>query len=174
MKKGLLQLILTVILSLTQQAAWAGTDMNFYGTLVDTPCTVSPDDTNIQLDFSEIIDKYLYLNTRTHSRPFTIHLLDCNIIGGETVITRFEGTESSELSGYLAMNDNTIGAAVGIEAEDGRFLGLNKDSRPVTLSDGSVALNFKAFVEGEPSAIRNKNIMTGNFSATATFYLDYP
>lgn len=148
-------------------------EMQFYGTLVADPCTVAPEDTDITLEFDQIIDKYLYLNTRTHSRPFTIHLLDCDVEDGETVITHFEGLESTELPGYLAMADTTTGAAVGITEADDTFLGLNKDSRPVVLSDGSVVLNFKAFVEGEPTAIKNETIKLGEFSAVATFTLVY-
>lgn len=149
------------------------TEMQFYGTLIADPCTVAPEDTDITLEFNDIIDKYLYMNTRTHSRPFTIHLIDCDVDGSETVTTHFEGTESAELPGYLAMVDTTTGAAIGITESDNTFLGLNKDSRPVVLSDGSVALNFKAFVEGEPTAIKNEAIKLGEFNAVATFTLVY-
>lgn len=154
-----------------------GMEMDFKGTLVNEPCTVDPNDTDIQLDFGTIIDEYLYLNTRTHSQPFTIHLQDCDIDnwpGEGTVTVHFDGAEDAALPGYLAMSDTTIGAAVGLEQGDGTFLPLRKTSAPIQLSDGSVALNFKAFVEGEPQAITNKTIKLGDFSATATFFLDYP
>lgn len=155
----------------------AGTEMDFSGTLVDEPCTVDPADTDIQLDFGTVIDTYLYLNTRTNSQPFTIHLENCDIDGwtGEGgVITRFEGTQSAELPGYLAFSDSTMGAAIGIEEADGTFLGLGKNSAPHQLNDGSVALTFQAFVQGEPTALEKKSIALGSFSATATFFLEYP
>ncbi|HEJ0318282.1 TPA: type 1 fimbrial protein [Klebsiella aerogenes] len=157
--------------------ATPGTEMDFSGTLVDEPCTVDPADTDIQLDFGTVINTYLYLNTRTHSQPFTIHLENCDIDGwtGEGgVTTRFEGTESTELPGYLAFSDPTMGAAIGIEESDGTFLGLGKNSASRQLHDGSVALTFQAFVEGEPTALKNQSITLGNFSATATFFLEYP
>ena len=155
----------------------SGTEMQFSGTLVDEPCTVDPNDTDIQLDFGTIVDKYLYKNTRTHSQPFTIHLLDCNIDGwgGDgTVTARFEGSESLSLPGFLAFSEPTMGAAIGIEESDGTFLGLNKNSIPVKLADGSVALNYQAFVQGEPDALKNESLTLGDFSATTTFFLEYP
>lgn len=168
-------LILKLLLfsSVAHAGVTPDTEMQFYGTLVADPCTVAPEDTDITLEFDEIIDKYLYLNTRTHSRPFTIHLIDCDVEGSETVTTHFGGVESATLPGYLAMTDTSTGAAVGITEADDTFLGLNKDSRPIVLSDGSISLNFKAFIEGEPAAIKNETIKLGEFSATATFYLEY-
>lgn len=162
-----------VITPVGYSATTPGTELQFSGTLVADPCTVAPDDESIDVEITDIIDKYLYINTRTHSKPFTIHLLDCDVETGETVITRFEGSESSELPGYLAMVDTTTGAAVGITEADDTFLGLNKDSRPVELSDGSMALNFKAFIEGEPTALKNEAIKLGEFNAVATFTLVY-
>lgn len=169
--------LLLVIMTAAQATDNVGMKMNFHGTLVDEPCNVSPDDTDIHLDFGTIVDEYLYLNTRTHSQPFTIHLIDCDIDtwpGDGTVTVRFEGAEDIVLPGYLAMSDTSIGAAVGIEEGDGTFLGLGKVSSPIQLADGTVGLNFRAFVEGEPQAIQSRTIKLGDFSATATFFLDYP
>jgi type 1 fimbria pilin len=172
--------ILMLILSRSVSATGTdGTKMNFHGTLVDEPCTISPADTDIKLDFGTINDKDLYANNRTNSMPFVIHLEDCNIDGlpdGANVVVHFEGAEDTKMnqSGYLSMSDTTIGAAIGIEEEDGTFLGLHKNSAPVKLVDGSITLNFKAFVEGEPIALSSKTIKLGDFSATSTFILDYP
>ncbi|MED7793082.1 fimbrial protein [Klebsiella aerogenes] len=170
-------LILISVPLATVQASSAGTEMQFSGTLVDEPCTVVPEDTDIQLDFGTIVDKYLYTNKRTHSQQFTIHLQDCNIDdwgGAGTVTVRFEGAESADLPGYLAFSDPMMGAAIGIEEADGTFLGLNKNSTPQMLSDGSVALTYQAFVQGEPEALENKSLVLGAFDATATFFLEYP
>lgn len=160
-------------------ATSTGADVNFHGTLVDEPCTIAPDDTDIHLEFGTIIDKGLYTNVRTSSMPFTIHLEDCNTTSlpdGGTVVVHFEGAEDANMgkTGYLATTDPTIGIGIGIEQEDGTFLGLNKDSSPVTLANGSIALNFQAFVEAEPDAIANKTIKLGDFSSTTTFLLNYP
>ncbi|WP_189389331.1 fimbrial protein [Buttiauxella sp. B2] len=167
-------ILFLVVQDVAAATATPDTEMQFSGTLVSEPCTIAPDDTEITLDFAEIIDKYLYINTRTHSLPFIIHLQDCDVTGAETVITHFEGAQSTELPGYLTMGNATIGAAIGIEEKDGSFLGLNKDSKPVQLVDGSTALTFQAFVEGEPTALKNQTITLGEFSSTATFFLEYP
>ncbi len=163
-------------------AAWAvqsttGTELDFSGTLVDEPCTVAVDDTDIQLDFGSIIDKGLYDENRSPIQPFTIHLVDCNIDewgGSGDVTTRFEGTQSVELPGYLALNDASMGVAIGINEADGSFLGLGKNSQPQKLADGSLELNYEAFVQVEPTAQEKQSIALGSFSATATFFLEYP
>lgn len=170
-------MVASVNISPLYAAETEGTQMNFHGTLVNEPCTVAPGDESITLDFGTVIDDYLYLNTRTHSQPFTIHLQDCDIDGwpGDGSVTvRFSGVQSSELPGYLAMSNAAMGAVIGMEQEDGSFLPLDQTSVPITLSNGGVGLNFKAFVEGEPTALQNKTIVKGAFSATATFYLEYP
>lgn len=65
---------------MTPSAEAAATDnLNFDGTLVAEPCTLDPDTTNITLDFGILVDKYLYINTRTHSKPFSIRLLECDL-----------------------------------------------------------------------------------------------
>ncbi|TFZ52682.1 type 1 fimbrial protein [Serratia proteamaculans] len=158
-------------------AAQGGTSMHLHGALVDEPCYVQPGDESITLDFGTVIDKYLYLNSRTNSQPFTIHLVDCNIDswpGGGTVTARFEGTESPELPGYLAVSNANSGVAIGLEESDGKLLPLGQNSAAITLANGSNALDFKAFVAGEPSALQNSALALGEFSAVTTFYLEYP
>lgn len=63
-------------------------NLHFDGTLVAEPCELDPNTTDITLDFGTVIDKYLYLNTRTHSQPFAINLIECDIsLGKEVVMT---------------------------------------------------------------------------------------
>ncbi|MEZ2604126.1 fimbrial protein [Kluyvera intermedia] len=151
--------------------------MQFSGALIDEPCVVAPDDTSIKLDFHTIVETYLYFNERTSSQFFTIHLQNCSIKdwpGEGTVIVHFEGSENTALPGYLATANEESGIAIGIENEGGVFLGLGKDSAPIKLDNGDVALTFGAFIKAEPEAVQNKTIALGDFSATATFFLDFP
>ncbi|SQI34326.1 Uncharacterised protein [Serratia plymuthica] len=40
-------------------------------------------DETVVLDFDTVIDKYLYLNTRTHGQPFELHLAQCDLSLGK-------------------------------------------------------------------------------------------
>ncbi|QKN79776.1 fimbrial protein [Scandinavium goeteborgense] len=172
---------MALIFSNFASAATGGTAMNFHGTLVNEPCTVQPGDENITLNFGTVIDKGLYQYQKTNSQPFSIHLVDCAIsswAGDGTVTVKFSGPASTELPGYLAVTDEATGStdmgiAIGIQTSDGTLLPLDQTTTPILLRDGSDALNFMAFVEGEPSALQNESIKRGSFSAVATFYLEY-
>lgn len=150
-------------------------NLHFQGVLVSEPCTLDPNTTNIVLDFGTIVDKYLYSYTRTNSQPFTIRLLDCDTTLGSQVIMNFRGTESSELPGLLALSGGLAsGVAIGMEMSDGMPLPFNRPTPGFQLVNGTTDVTLKAFVQGEPSALMNHNLGHGEFTAMATFELDYP
>ncbi len=151
--------------------------VQFDGTLVEDACEVYPGDENIELDFGTVIDKYLYINTRTHSQPFTIRLINCDLVLGREVQVTFTGTESMALPGLLALNagSQASGIAIGLEAESGVQIKLNKPKNYIQqlhTGDGN-NLNLKAYVQGEPNPLLTKAIGRGAFEATATFMLEY-
>jgi type 1 fimbria pilin len=147
----------------------------YRGNLVAEPCTLLPEDENILLDFGTVIDKYLYLNARTHSKPFQLHLIDCDTSLGKTVKMTFSGMESVALPGLLALDGSSEakGVAIGLETQDGQALALNQQSRGQEISDGNNTITLQAYVKGEPDAIKNKTIERGMFTAVATFALEY-
>lgn len=146
-----------------------------HGALVAEPCVIPPGDEEIQLDFGTIIDKYLYLNTRTPGQAFEIHLEECDLTLGKTVSVTFTGTENSALPGLLALDGGSAatGIAIGLETPSAQPLPLNKASDKLLLQAGSNRIALKAYVQGEPDALRNQGIERGPFSAVATFNLDY-
>lgn len=149
----------------------------FDGTLVEDACEVYPGDENIELDFGTVIDKYLYLNTRTHSQVFTIRLINCDLILGKEVKVTFTGNESVTLPGLLALDNisKAKGIAVGIETSAGMPIKLNKpQDYTQTLHTGNGNnLNFQAYLQAEPTALQEKNIVLGDFITTTTFLLEY-
>ncbi|WP_149543246.1 fimbrial protein [Serratia marcescens] len=152
-------------------------DKNVYlhGALVAEPCVIPPGDEEITLDFGTIIDKYLYLNTRTLGQAFEIHLEECDLTLGKTVNVTFTGNENSALPGLLAVDGGSkaTGIAIGLETPSAKPLPLNKASDKSLLQVGSNIIALKAYVQGEPLAIANKKIVRGPFSAVATFNLEY-
>lgn len=153
----------------------AADNMYFHGALVAEPCTLKPGDEDIQLDFGTVIDKYLYANVRTPAKPFTLTLQDCDLSLGKTVKVTFNGNKSLELPDLLALDGGSqaSGIALGLETAAGQPVVLNKPSQGMTLASGGNSLALQVYVQGEPTAIAQKNIGLGAFSAVATFGLEY-
>ncbi|MBI3310208.1 MAG: type 1 fimbrial protein [Serratia liquefaciens] len=156
-------------------SATAADNLKFSGALIAEPCSILPGDENVQLDFGTVVDKYLYLNQRTHSKPFQIRLTDCDTSIGKTVKVSFSGTENSALPGYLALAPESLaqGVAIGIETSSGNLLALNDLSDAYPLSDSNSVINLQAFVRGEPQVLAEKRLTRGPFTAVATFNLSY-
>ncbi|HEJ9059993.1 TPA: fimbrial protein [Serratia fonticola] len=172
---GMGLVLLLAVLTANPTLAAGEKNVRLYGALVTEPCVILPGDEDIQLDFGTVIDKYLYLNTRTLGQSFEIHLVECDLTLGKTVRVTFTGTENSALPGLLAIDGSSeaMGIAIGLETAQAKPLPLNKASGKYTLQAGSNIIALKAYVQGEPKAIANKTIERGLFSASATFRLDY-
>ncbi|MGQ1888418.1 fimbrial protein [Serratia marcescens] len=166
---------LLVALTFGYAKAAGNNNVRLFGALVSEPCVIPPGKENIELDFGTVIDKYLYLNTRTQGLPFSISLAECDLNLGNTVRMAFVGTENPVLPGLLALNagSQATGIALGLETYDARPLKLNEMSSKIPLQAGSTLITLRAYVKGEPGAIANQNIGRGQFSATVTFSLEY-
>jgi type 1 fimbria pilin len=149
-------------------------NIRYFGSLVAEPCTLLPSDGGIVVEFDTVIDKYLYLNGRTLSKPFELHLMDCDIRLGNTVSMTFRGMESLAMPGLLALESSQAsGIAIGMETQNGLILKLNKPSDAQAIVNGNNVIRLQAYVQGEPDAIKNKKIERGLFTAVATFSLEY-
>lgn len=149
-------------------------NLKFSGSLVSDPCELDPQTTTLTVDFGTVIEKDLYLYTRTKDVPFTINLTSCDTSLAEQVTFTFKGTESAALPGLLAVERAGTGIAIGLESQSGTPLAFNKPSPQLTLSNGTNSFTLMAYVTGEPEAINQQSIVPGDFSATATFEMAYP
>ncbi|CAI0882361.1 Major MR/P fimbria protein precursor [Serratia entomophila] len=173
MKKTLPLLALLCISHICWSAA-PTVAVSYSGVLVAEPCVIPPGKENIELDFGTVIDKYLYLNQRTPGKEFSLQLTECDLSLGETVSVSFSGTESVALPGLLAINSGgASGIAIGLENTAGELLTLNQPAGKQRLQAGSNIITLRAYVRGEPEAIKNSAIGRGAFSAVATFLLHY-
>ena len=152
----------------------AADNLKMDGTLVADPCELDPTTTTLEVNFKEVFEKELYLNIRTPPIPFTIRLINCDITLGNQVQFTFSGKESAALPGYLATTGTAKGIAIGIEDMNGTLMPVNKTGPEMTLDRDSFSLTLQGFVQGEPDAIKNENIIPGDFAATATFEASYP
>ncbi|MBH2526202.1 type 1 fimbrial protein [Serratia marcescens] len=153
----------------------AAENMLFHGALVAEPCVISPGKELIQLNFGSVVDKYLYLNQRTHGISLVIQLDECDLSVSKTVTLTFTGTENPNLPGLLLpqAGSQAAGVAIGLETPEGQLLPLNQSSAKYPLRAGSNAIQLRAYVQGEPQAIAQKRIAQGAFNAVATFILGY-
>jgi|SRR5690606_2348629 len=148
-------------------------DVNITGEVVSAPCKIRAGDENLMVDLGAVVDKYLYINTRTEGTPFTLHLENCNTTTWRTVKLTFNGTANSAMPALLNVTGvNGIGVGIETMGTITALLPLGTASTPQILSTTTM-LNFKAFVQGEPQALINKTITRGSFSAVATFLLEY-
>ncbi|WP_339275235.1 fimbrial protein [Enterobacter asburiae] len=161
--------------ALVSASSFAQSDVNFSGTLVEDPCTLAPEDSNITVDFGTVILKSLYTNKRTLPKLFALHLIECDTSLGNTVHVTFSGVEDSEQPGLLAL-DGTSGAkgvALGLATLHGEPLPINQVSKAFALQDGNSVIHLMAYVQASDTAITNKTLVAGDFSAIATFDLSY-
>ncbi|TXE66625.1 type 1 fimbrial protein [Serratia nematodiphila] len=168
--------VLPLLATLAAAPAWAaGENVHLYGALVAEPCVIPPGEEDIALDFGTVVDKYLYLNTRTPGQPFSLHLTECDLSLGNTVKVTFLGTENAALPGLLAIDGGSqaTGIAIGLETEQAKPVPINQASDKYLLQDGDNRIALKAYVQGEPEAIRNQSIGRGPFNTVATFSLEY-
>ena len=156
-------------------AAAAENNVKFSGTLVALPCTIPDSDRTIQVHMGTVNAHDLYLHQDMPRVPFTLHLEDCDPTVDATVSVAFTGTEDipGKLPGYLAMDGSAPGIAIGLENSNGEQIKVNHATPPLPLLAGNNELNFRAFIAGEPEAVKSRSIRTGDFSTTATLKIFY-
>ncbi|PRW91366.1 exotoxin [Pseudomonas simiae] len=157
-------------------AGQAADNLSFKGNLVEEACTIRPGDEAITLELWDVTSKHLYINTRSQGKGFKLHLEDCDTTIGNTVTITFGGRENMALPGLFALDGGSgaSGIGVGLETPSNKPLPLNTVSDEQVLSNGNNVIELKAYVQGEPDAIRDQTIGHGLFTVTSTFTLDYP
>ena len=154
-----------------------GGDLNFKGTVVAHAGSIVASSKNIAVDFGEISTRTLYAERKSQPKAFVIELKDCSTDVFNSVTVAFSGTENANMSDRLAITpiapNSASGIGIGFEENDGTAISLNTPTTAVAISNATMQLNFKAFVEGEPDALSNKTLQTGAFQATANYTINY-
>ena len=154
-----------------------GGDLTFKGTVAAHGCSIVPSSKNIAVDFGQISTRTLYAESKSQPKAFVIELKDCSTDVFNSVTVTFSGTENANMSDRLAITpvapNSASGIGIGFEESNGTAISLNTPTTAGAISDATMQLNFKAFVEGEPDALSNKTLQTGAFQATAYYTLNY-
>jgi type 1 fimbria pilin len=88
----------------------------------------------------------------------------------------FGGVENRALPGLFALDGGSgaSGIGLGLETLSDKPVPVNKVGDEQTLTPGNNVIDLKAYVQGEPDALRDKTIGHGTYRVTSTFTLDYP
>lgn len=151
-------------------------NLRFKGNLVEQACTIRPGDEAITLELWDLTSKHLYINTRSVGKRFTLHLDDCNTTISDSVTIMFGGAENRALPGLFALDSGSgaSGIGLGLETLGDKPVPVNKVGDEQALTPGNNVIDLKAYVQGEPDALRDKTIGHGTYRVTSTFTLDYP
>ncbi|MBO2006675.1 type 1 fimbrial protein [Serratia marcescens] len=123
------------------------------------------------MELDPVIDKYLYMHSRTPAKPFSLTLQDCDVSVGKTVKLTFSGTRKRRLARPAGFGwRQRASIALGI-ATAGKPV-VNKPGQGYALVNGTNSLQLQVYIERR-EAIAQKKISLGAFSAVTTFGLEY-
>lgn len=163
----------------------SATTMNFDGSLIDTPCKIDQSSLNQNVIFLNSSPRdYWQLPGARPSEKFSIKLIQCDAKSlWKLVKIKFNGQAEpamgSEQQKYLALlsGANKGKLAIGLIDIDGNYpviLGQSHNGdKGSQLNDGTMLLTFNAFVQATPTAISNRNVVSGGYSATVEFEVSY-
>ncbi|MGL5453778.1 MAG: fimbrial protein [Enterobacterales bacterium] len=145
--------------------------VTFTGSIIDAPCSITPDSSNIERDLGQVSNMALANSGKSIPQVFTIKLEQCDLSGtADSVTTTFAGTASAANPKMLGIEGTAKGASIGISTTTGTLIELGKPSPAQTLLSGPNELRFAAYLQGDGASA---TIVPGSFRAIATFALTY-
>jgi type 1 fimbria pilin len=150
-------------------------ELKMYGTLTPPICRVATDFENITVDFGPVNARNLFSKIRTNGIPFNIVLTDCEERWGGRLTVTIAGDESLGLPGFLAVSTGgtPTGIAIGIETTEGKHQPINVPGKSYQYFKGETVISMAAYLQAEPSALQNREMVAGSFFAIGQFTLIY-
>ncbi|MBD9383494.1 fimbrial protein [Achromobacter sp. ACM02] len=156
------------------QTAWAEDGrINFIGEIVDAPCDVSPQATNLVVPLGKVSRTTLDGAVGKYSTPaqFELQLANCSATAKGASVT-FTGTADTINTDTLAIGIGELGSATGVAVElrdsTQKKIKLGAESPEYTLRAGTNNLKFGAVY------VSTANTVTvGPANATAQFTVNY-
>lgn len=144
--------------------------VTFKGSIIDAPCSISPDTIDQTVDLGQISNKALQGGGSSTPRSFSIKLEQCDTATLKSVTTTFTGSPSSADSDLLAIKGSASGASIVLTDNGNTPIKLGAPSSAVSLHDGNNTLQFAAFLKGDGASA---TIVPGEFTSVANFALTY-
>ena len=150
-------------------------ELRMYGAIVTPICRVASDSENITINFGPVNAWHLYSTSRTSGIPFNIVLTDCEERWGGRLTVTIAGDESLDLPGYLAVSTGgtPTGIAIGIETTEGKHQPINVPGESYRYYKGETVISMAAYLQAEPRALQNREMVAGSFFAIGQFTLNY-
>lgn len=166
-------MLIITLLSTCSINAFAAADFSFTGGLVQEPCILDPNSSDIVIDFGSVINKFLYRYQRTAGIPITLNLQGCDTSTTNKLSITFKATEDAQQAGMMALDPSSTakGIAIGIE-EKGIFITINKSVERIFHS-GDNKMVFDLFLSANRESIKNNELHPGTINASATVELEY-
>ncbi|MDX7986990.1 type 1 fimbrial protein [Xenorhabdus sp. 12] len=144
--------------------------INFTGTVVEAPCSISPESIDQTINFGVLSNALLNKGGET-SRPFKIVLTECDTDTAKKATITFSGVNYGDTE--IAMSGDAENIAVRLAGLDGKIT-LGKPSKVFNLSQSTNELNFMAFAKkSELAGKEGKNVVPGRFEGLTTFTMQY-
>lgn len=145
--------------------------VTFVGSIIDSPCSITPGSIDQTVNLGQISNKALANGGKSSPSPFQIKLENCDVTGlqDKTVTVTFTGTEASTMPGFLAISGTASGAAIGITNNNGANIPLGTASSATKIQQNNT-LMFQAYLQGSGASAA---IVPGSFMSVANFTLAY-
>lgn len=147
--------------------------VTFTGSIIDAPCSISPESVDQTVDLGQISNVALQNSGKSTPRNFDIKLENCSFgepAAKNKVAVTFTGMESAAGNGLLGITGTAKGASVAITQADGEVIKLGQATKQQTLQDGNNTLSFAAYMQGDGASA---TITEGEFQSVADFTLAY-
>lgn len=155
-------------------------DMAFTGNLLDRPCQLDPTSATQDVVFMQTaLPQFHHAPGRSPAKRFPIRLLNCQAASiGKVVKVAFSGEAEQGLPGALKVTGVNAGRlAIQLVDADGQTpLALGDAHRAGNgdvINAEELTLNFSAYVQATPEALAERSVTAGEYSAIATFEINY-
>ncbi|MTB79040.1 fimbrial protein [Providencia stuartii] len=148
--------------------------VTFKGSIIDAPCSISPDSIDQTVELGQISNMALVDGGKSSPRTFDIALENCDVTNlTKGVQLTFTGAAASfdTTNKTLGIVGTGAGAGVQITNGSGNVLTLGAPTPFQNIQDGNNTLRFSAYLVGNGGDI--STITPGDFSSVADFTLSY-
>lgn len=169
--------LLALVSSAMSTSVFAAKDMghgkvNFKGSIIDAPCSISPDSIDQTVELGQISNMALVDGGKSIPRTFDITLENCDVTGlKEGVKLTFSGAAVDNTKQTLGIVGTGAGAGIQITNGSGNVITLGTPVPFQQIQDNNNTLRFSAYLKGNGGDI--KTITAGEFSSVADFTLSY-
>lgn len=144
--------------------------VTFTGSIIDAPCSISPDTTDQTVNLGEVSDKALENGGKSTPQPFNIRLENCDTTQLKNVNVTFTGAADADAPGMLGITGSASGAGIVLTDGSGSPITLGTPTGGQIIQDGNNTLTFSAYLQGNGASA---TVVPGDFQGVTDFTLAY-